>query len=220
MGRLVESFKMILALEIALIVMLPKLVKKYKIGEIALYVPKYIRNVFVMFLINCFVIEVILGCPVTFPTPKSAYLYDHAQKNLIRIIEGNEIALSMYADGGIAYEVELKTDEGWKKGRGYKLKTGITQTNCNGEQWVIDVVKYSSREESFIIVTSWSHELEVTDSYSTEFYCENEDKQFVYYGVVPKIDEHYFLEVNGQKYSIDINKLSIFPPGWIWIERQ
>ena len=55
MGRLVESFKMILALEIALIVMLPKLVKKYKIGEIALYVPKYIRNVFVMFLINCFV---------------------------------------------------------------------------------------------------------------------------------------------------------------------
>ena len=73
MGRLVESFKMILALEIALIVMLPKLVKKYKIGEIALYVPKYIRNVFVMFLINCFVIDVIFVCPVTFPIPKSAY---------------------------------------------------------------------------------------------------------------------------------------------------
>ncbi|MBQ8447459.1 MAG: hypothetical protein IJX27_00840 [Clostridia bacterium] len=147
---------------------------------------------------------------ITFDSPKSSYeYYTSGKSNIELIVEGTDCDLVVDCKND-AYTCLIipKNSNGWKIGTGLNTKR-IFQKISNGI--TVYIYQYKNTNDYFITIFDTSGgELEILDSYNTEFEFLKKNNEFIgkefttYYAYIPNFNSQYCVVVNGYEIVFEI----------------
>lgn len=166
------------------------------------------------------VTTVLAGVPfenafVTFSTPEESFNYFHNKKFESQlVIDGEKSSLVIGGENG-DYTVQIvpKAEKGWKLARGVDTKVVV---NESVDGVAINVFQYKDTQEYYIsVVNTNGEEIEISDSYSSEFSSltyknislnnASLNKTIkTYYAYIDNFNEQYFITINGIEIPLNI----------------
>ena len=166
------------------------------------------------------VTTVLAGVPfenafVTFSTPEESFNYFHNKKFESQlVIDGEKSSLVIGGENGdYAVQIVPKAEDGWKLARGVDTKVVV---NESVDGVAINVFQYKDTQEYYIsVVNTNGEEIEISDSYSSEFSSLTYKNIALnngslnktiktYYAYIDNFNEQYFITINGIEIPLNI----------------
>ena len=137
---------------------------------------------------------------VSFYDPESIFEYENPKATVHTVLEGeaSSMCFGKSTDGQIRTSVAFKSGTKWKIARLTDMESAVY---TYGNLW-ISWYRYKGTNDYYVDIYDFRKTFDpVTDCRNTNFSVVRSDKEkeIRYYGYVPKMDENYYLEIDGEK---------------------